>query len=94
MAKVKQGTEPEKKDRFKDLKEAAKKFSNRKLFSLTSDKYIQSQNSKNKRVTATFEFITITGWVPSEDQPKPLKRGSATMRLADALNVKEEKLKD
>ena len=30
----------------------------------------------------------------SEDQPKPLKRGSATMRLADALNVKEEKLKD
>ena len=75
-------------------KHRLKKFSHRKLFSLTSDKYIQSQNSKNKPVTATFEFITITGWVPSEDQPKPLKRGSATMRLADALNVKEEKLKD
>ena len=75
-------------------KHRLKKFSHRKLFSLTSDKYIESQNSKNKRVTATFEFITITGWVPSRDTPKPLKRGSATMRLADALNVKEEKLKD
>lgn len=75
-------------------KHRLKKFSHRKLFSLTSDKYIQSQNSKNKRVTATFEFITITGWVSSQDTPKPLKRGSATMRLADALNVKEEKLKD
>jgi len=32
MAKIKQGTESEKKDRFKDLKEAAKKFSNRKRF--------------------------------------------------------------
>ena len=71
-----------------------KKFSHRKLFSLASDKYIESQNSKNNCVKATFEFITITGWAPSQDVPKPLKRGSAKMRLADALNVKEEKLKD
>ena len=75
-------------------KHRLKKFSHRKLFSLASDKYIESQNSKNKRVKATFEFITITGWAPSQDIPKPLKRGSATMSLADALNVKEEKLKD
>jgi hypothetical protein len=71
-----------------------KNFSHPKLFSLTSDKYIESQSSKNKRVKATFEFITITGWAPSQDMPKPLKRGSAKIRLADALNVKEEKLKD
>ena len=32
MAKVKQGTKTEKKDRFKDLKEAFKKVSNRKKF--------------------------------------------------------------
>ena len=75
-------------------KHRLKKFSHRKLFALASDKYIESQNSKNKRIKATFEFITITGWAPSQDIPKPLKRGSATMRLADALNVKEEKLKD
>ena len=71
-----------------------KNFSHPKLFSLTSDKYIESQSSKNKRVKATFEFLTITGWAPSQDMPKPLKRGSAKIRLADALNVKEEKLKD
>ena len=75
-------------------KHRLKKFSHRKLFALASDKYIESQNSKNKRIKATFEFITITGWAPSQDIPKPLKRGSATMRLADALKVKEEKLKD
>ena len=71
-----------------------KKFSHPKLFSLASDRYIESQNSQNKSVKATFEFITITGWVPSQNTPKPLKRGSATTRLADALKVKEEKLKD
>ena len=74
-------------------KHRLKKFSHRKLFSLASDKYIDSQNSENKSVKATFEFITITGWVPSQDIPKPLKPGSATMRLADALKAKEEKLK-
>jgi len=36
----------------------------------------------------------LTGWTPSGDQPKPLKPGSASIRLADALNVTEEKLKD
>ncbi len=75
-------------------KHRLKKFSHRKLFSLASDKYIESQNSRNKRVKATFELITITGWAPSQELPKPLKRGSAKMRLAEALNVKEEKLKD
>ena len=75
-------------------KQRLKKFSHRKLFSLASEKYIESQNSKTGNIKATFEFITITGWVPSQDQPKPLKRGSAKMRLADALKVKEEILKD
>ena len=75
-------------------KHRLKKFSHRKLFSLASEKYIESQNSKNENIIATFEFITITGWVPSQDQPKPLKPGSAKMKLADALKVKEEKLKD
>lgn len=37
------------------------------------------------RVRATFEVITLTGWVPHESQPKPLKPGSAAFRLAEAL---------
>jgi SAM-dependent methyltransferase len=40
------------------------------------------------RIKATFEIITLTGWAPHPDQPKPLKPGSATTRLSDALKAK------
>lgn len=41
------------------------------------------------RVPATFEIVTLTAWAPHPDQPKPLRPGSATMRLADALGTRE-----
>ncbi len=41
------------------------------------------------RVRATFEMIFLTGWAPAADQPQPLRPGSATARLADALGTKE-----
>ena len=41
------------------------------------------------RITATFEIITLTGWAPSADQPPPLRPGSATTRLAEALGTTE-----
>ncbi len=41
------------------------------------------------RIRATFEIVTLTGWAPHESQPKPLRAGSATTRLADALGTKE-----
>jgi len=37
------------------------------------------------RIPATFEIITLTGWVPHESQQKPLSPGSAQVRLADVL---------
>ncbi len=46
------------------------------------------------RIKATFEIITLTGWVPHESQQKPLRRGSAQMRLADALGVREQTVGD
>jgi SAM-dependent methyltransferase len=46
------------------------------------------------RVPATFEIITLTAWAPDASQPKPLRPGSAQTRLADALGVKEGKLKE
>jgi len=42
------------------------------------------------RVTATFEIVFMTGWSPHESQQKPLKPGSAKMRLADALGAEEK----
>lgn len=41
------------------------------------------------RIEASFEIITLTGWAPHPDQPRPLKPGSARMRLADALGQVE-----
>lgn len=41
------------------------------------------------RVRATFEVVTLTGWAPAPDQPKPLRPGSATHRLAEALKAEE-----
>lgn len=44
------------------------------------------------KLKATFEIIWMTGWAPHESQQKPLKPGSAKMRLADALKTKETKI--
>lgn len=52
--------------------------------------YAQRFADSDGRVRATFEFVTLSGWAPSPDQPKPRRPGSATVRLADALGVKEQ----
>jgi NADH dehydrogenase [ubiquinone] 1 alpha subcomplex assembly factor 5 len=50
-------------------------------------------STQDGRVTATFEIITLTAWVPHESQQQPLRPGSARTRLADALGAKETPLK-
>ncbi|MFZ1429201.1 MAG: methyltransferase domain-containing protein [Geminicoccaceae bacterium] len=39
------------------------------------------------RVPATFDILFMAAWKPHASQPKPLPRGSARLRLADALRV-------
>lgn len=41
------------------------------------------------RMPATFQLLTLTAWAPAANQPKPLKPGSAKLRLADALDTVE-----
>ena len=41
------------------------------------------------RLRATFEIVWLSGWAPHESQQKPLRPGSATHRLADALGTQE-----
>lgn len=41
------------------------------------------------RISATFEIIHLTGWAPDASQPRPLRPGSASARLADALGARE-----
>jgi len=45
------------------------------------------------RLHATYELVFLTGWTPHESQQKPLRPGSAAMRLADALGTGERPLK-
>lgn len=51
--------------------------------------YAQRFVDADGRLRATFEIIWLSGWTPHESQQKPLKPGSATQRLADALGAKE-----
>ncbi|MEM0976207.1 MAG: SAM-dependent methyltransferase [Pseudomonadota bacterium] len=39
----------------------------------------------------TFELAFLTGWVPDASQPKPMRPGSASHRLSDALSVSSDK---
>lgn len=64
----------------------------RKIFAQAMQRYVETFAMDDGRVPATFEIATLTGWAPSETQQKPLRPGSATTRLADALGTKETPL--
>ncbi|MFT0861289.1 methyltransferase domain-containing protein [Ancylobacter sp. G4_0304] len=53
--------------------------------------YAERFSDPDGRLRATFEICWISGWAPHESQQKPLRPGSAKMRLADALKVPEGK---
>lgn len=50
----------------------------------------QRDNYVGSRFVTTFEILWMTGWAPHESQQKPLKPGSAKMRLADVLGTVEK----
>lgn len=56
--------------------------------------YAREYPTSSGSVTATFEMIFLTGWAPDDSQQQPLRPGSATTRLADALGTKENPLED
>ena len=51
--------------------------------------YAERHAEADGRIPATFEIVHLAGWAPHDSQQKPLPRGSAKMRLADALGVRE-----
>jgi hypothetical protein len=55
-----------------------------------ADLYAERFAGADGRIPATFEIVHLAGWAPHESQQKPLPRGSAKMRLADALGVREQ----
>ncbi len=51
--------------------------------------YAQRFADPDGKIRATFEVIWLSGWAPHESQQKPLRPGSAQVRLADALGTRE-----
>ncbi len=64
---------------------------NRTIFMRAAELYNERYSDPDGRIRATFSIIYISGWAPHESQPKPLKRGSARVSLADALNAIDQK---
>lgn len=61
----------------------------RGVFARTDTLYAEHYADGDGRVRATFELMVLTGWAPHPGQPQPLRPGSATARLADALHTAE-----
>ncbi len=59
----------------------------RSVFLRAAQIYAEKFSDPDGRVRASFEIVWLSGWAPHESQQKPLKPGSAQMRLADALKA-------
>ena len=62
----------------------------RRVLARAFEIYARDFADPDGRLPATFEILTLTGWSPSETQQKPLRPGSAKMRLAEALGAVEQ----
>ena len=66
-----------------------KGFARRGLFLAAAERYQALYADSDGRIPATFQILYLTGWAPADSQQKPLRRGSAATRLADALDTAE-----
>ncbi|WP_395648148.1 methyltransferase domain-containing protein [Terricaulis sp.] len=76
------------------LAERGPRTLSRRILARTFEIYREKFCDPDRRVRATFEILTATGWAPHESQQQPLKPGSAKARLADALGTKERKAEE
>ncbi|ATX67209.1 SAM-dependent methyltransferase [Roseinatronobacter bogoriensis] len=69
-------------------------FTPRGVFTRAAELYAAHFADDAGLLRASFELIFLTGWAPDSSQPRPLRPGSATARLADALGTRETPLSD
>ncbi|MEM7619727.1 MAG: methyltransferase domain-containing protein [Pseudomonadota bacterium] len=60
-----------------------------RIVEIYQERFALKNGKDTGKVPATFEILTLTGWSPHDSQQQPLKPGSATTRLADALETTE-----
>lgn len=73
------------------LNERRRTPSRRVTFLKMAQIYAERFSDPDGRIRVTFDIVWLSGWAPHESQQKPLKPGSAKMRLADALGTVERK---
>lgn len=71
------------------LAQRERRFLRRDVLAEALEIYAREFPGDNGRVRATFQFAFLTGWAPAASQPQPLKPGSASHRLAEALGAVE-----
>jgi SAM-dependent methyltransferase len=62
----------------------------RRTLARAEELYRVRYGTADGKVTATFQFVFMSGWSPDPSQQQPLKPGSARSRLADALDTTEQ----
>ena len=62
----------------------------KRILARMAEVYADRFSDPDGKVRASFKIIYLSGWAPADSQPQPKKPGSATVRLADALGVKEK----
>jgi len=72
------------------LVERSKKPLKRAVLARAEEIYAARFADPDGRLRATFDVMWLSAWAPHESQQKPLKPGSAKMRLADALGAREQ----
>lgn len=73
------------------LYDRARTPASRAMFLRAAALYAARFSDTDGRIRASFDWIWLSGWAPHASQQKPLRPGSATMRLADALKTTEIK---
>jgi hypothetical protein len=62
----------------------------RRLFEAAQEHYRAHHADADGRLRASFVFAFLSGWAPDPGQQRPARRGSANVRLADALKAIED----
>jgi SAM-dependent methyltransferase len=71
------------------LAEQQRHFTGRRLMMRAAELYQQRYGAEDGRIPATFTVVYLHGWAPHASQQQPLAPGSATTRLAKALQSEE-----
>ncbi len=66
-----------------------KRPTRRALFLRAAELYRERYADPDGRIRATFNLVWMSGWAPHESQQKPLKPGSGTVSLAEALKSRD-----